>query len=363
MKNKANNNYKFLLLFLLSSLNTWAQTPSQFPLPPLPANVNITPGPGSGYNQLPANAAVPPNSNLNKPALASPAALPYTPTIPTNSNSKNSVGFSVNQPGLDPDGLNSTLMLGKDIKMNDLLTDNISKTIKSSKEEVHEARRQVILDLATSVASSAALANKMSEINISLERNASHLDKIFNFSKLILTPGVLPPVLVEGNINYAQNSEDEVRISDKIYKIESKAKFISNYPTWRNYLKMSFASFSMPNKPFDYKNDQEKLIWDEGIKNGWKMGERLALSMFDNAYNRMERDFNGMILFRILQAQGLITPTIIAGANLGVTGGGKEMTINDQVFRITEHSSLNPDAKSWDVDYPVTFEEKDIHNK
>ena len=68
----------------------------------------------------------------------------------------------------------------------------------------------------------------------------------------------------------------------------------------------------------------------------------------------LNRDYKGMIKYKILLAEGLVTPTIIGKQNLGITGGGREMSINDQVFRIMDHSALNPNKSDWKVEYPVS---------
>lgn len=154
--------------------------------------------------------------------------------------------------------------------------------------------------------------------------------------------------------NYAQSSDDQVSIADKNYKMEAQAKFVSVYPTWRSYLRFTFPTFEAPAKAYLPQNDTEKAIWDASIKQGWERGVMQANRIYESSYSKLERDYLGMIKYKILLAEGLITPTIIAKQNLGVTGGGKEMSINDQVFRITDHSALNPNNKAWNVEYPVT---------
>jgi defect in organelle trafficking protein DotC len=266
--------------------------------------------------------------------------------------------FAQTYPGLNypkPD-IDATLKQQNPAPTLDQLLSNqiTSEGAAANKSEVSEMRRQAIVEIASALGSSGGLAYRMGQIRKDVDAQAGQLDQLFDFTKMTVSPGVLAPVLTEGLANYSQESPDQVRIADKIYKIEAPAKFVSVYPTWRSYLIFSFPNYDMPSAAYLPKNDKEKAIWDQAVKTGWQQGIEQANSIFEASYNRLERDYKGMIKYKILLAEGLITPTIIAKQNLGVTGGGREMAINDQIFRITDHSALNPNKSEWKVEYPVT---------
>ena len=61
----------------------------------------------------------------------------------------------------------------------------------------------------------------------------------------------------------------------------------------------------------------------------------------------MTRDMIGMILYRKLLAENMVSPPFVAKAQLGVTGDATQLRINDQVLRITAQSELQPDSKQW----------------
>lgn len=242
------------------------------------------------------------------------------------------------------------------VSLNELMADKVSgvAAAKHGQNEINEMRKAALSEVAVSLGASAGLVSKMSEIRSALDKQTVSLDGIFDFSRMLVTDGVLAPVLSEGLANYAQENDDQVRIADKIYKIESRARFVSVYPTWRDYLQFSFKSFEIPPQSYLPKNDAEKAFWNEWVKKGWDQGERQALTIFESSMGRLRRDFTGMIRYKSLSAQGLITKPVIAKANLGVTGGGNEMAINDQIFRIVDHSALVPNKDEWKVDYPVS---------
>lgn len=237
--------------------------------------------------------------------------------------------------------------------MSDLMSSSITNKAKQ-KDEVGEIRRSALTEIATAMGAAAGAASKMKEIKSKLNQEAVKLDNLYDFKKMRLTDGVMLPVVLQSFSNYKKNNDDEIRISDKRFVIDSPAKFVSVYPTWRTYLFFNLPTFDAPPPSMLPKNDAEKAIWDEAVKNGWQRGVDQAERIIEASYARLEKDYMGMDLARILLELKILTPTILAKQNMGVTGGGREMNINDQVFRITDHSSLNPNQKSWSTEYPIT---------
>lgn len=256
-------------------------------------------------------------------------------------------GLNYPQPSIGSSG-----KVTQEVELKDIMSSGILTT--AIEDSIPQLKRQALEEVATALGASAGLSNRMKERRIEIEANSASLDALFDFRKVTIDNGVLAPVLTEGLSNYAQENDDEVRISDKIYKIEKHARFVSVYPTWRDYLVFTFPSYEKPSTAYLPVTAAEKRVWDAAIQKGWAKGRRQAESIVEASYNRLDRDYNGMVKYKLLLAQGLITPTVIAKQNLGVTGGGREMAVNDQVFRITDHSSLNPNSKDWKVEYPIT---------
>lgn len=269
-------------------------------------------------------------------------------------------GQITNYPGLSyPQPQINRSSQDSGIAINDLLSEKITASgAAAAKESVSVMRRDAISEIAFALGSSGGLAQRMKEIKKEIDVRANEFTQLFDFSKMTVDNGVLAPVLEEGLSNYTQKSTEQIRIADKIYRIQAPAKFVSVYPTWQTYLVFSYPSYDMPSAAYLPKNESEKAIWDAAVKEGWKKGIAQANSIFEASFNRLQRDYEGMIKYKILLAQGLITPTLIARQNLGVTGGGKEMAINDQIFRISDHAALNPKQKDWKVEYPVTNTEE-----
>lgn len=213
--------------------------------------------------------------------------------------------------------------------------------------KINKIRLAALRETATTLGAQGALAWRGEHIDNALEKQAAYLDHVFNFNQILLKHNVLPPVLTEsqGNLNLADNNT--VRMADKTYKIVSPARFVTTPPTWRNYIWLSFKKPGVPDTTLLPANKAEARIWNFYLRIGWKEGLQQANDIFAANLNRLKRDYLGMVLYRKLLAQGIITSPQISKADLGVTGNADQLRINDEVMRITAHSALQPDSNKW----------------
>lgn len=256
-----------------------------------------------------------------------------------------------------------------------LLADNIKSAPNvNAMTEVPLIRAEALQETAVSLGARAGLAKRLSEITLSIDKQRDVYDKSFNFTRLTIaipstpeqaTTGpkgsngesamVLPPILLDGREADSIPNEDEMRLADRIYKIHQKARLVPvdkktgtpAVPNWRDYLIFSFQEVQMPHPALLPRNDAEKALWNEWIQKGWNAGIKQADSLFETGFSRLKRDFHGMLKARLAFSQGLLTIPMVAGVNMGVTGGGTEMRINDRVIRITDQSTLVPDPSRW----------------
>lgn len=208
-------------------------------------------------------------------------------------------------------------------------------------------RRMAIQDQAMSLGAQAGLAKRAKQIDDMLTKYARQLDRTFNFDALLLAHNVLPPVLSEGQHGLRLSGDYALRIADRTYKIEKQARFVTVAPNWRDYLMLDYEAPPKPHNTLMPKNRWEKRIWDKIIKEGWVTGSKQANDIFEDSLARLTHEFRGMILYRRLLAQHMVSPPYVAKTDLGVTGGGHRMDINDQVLRITALPSLQANAKTW----------------
>lgn len=217
------------------------------------------------------------------------------------------------------------------------------------KEAADRARQAALREAAIGYGARTALARRSWEVETVLDGNQAAMDRIYNIRQLVLDSNVLPPVLVEARASVSVTDADTIRVADAVYRIEKQAQFVTQAPTWRDYLSQRLYVTS-PEQPDPFllpANPAEKQIWAGGINEGWQIGIKQADDMFDNDLARLEHDYLGMILYRRLLSQGRVSLPYVAESNLGVTGDGSSVSINDRVLRITSKPALGMDVNSW----------------
>jgi defect-in-organelle-trafficking protein DotC len=213
--------------------------------------------------------------------------------------------------------------------------------------EISKIRLQAIKETAGTLGARGALAWRGQRINASLEQQASYMDHVFDFNQLILKNNVLPPVLTESSGNLTLDNSDTIRSSDRAYKIVLPARFATTAPSWRDYLWMLYKKPVMPDKTLLPTSKAEAEVWNAYLKKGWEEGLTQANDIFAVNLSRLKRDYLGMLLYRKLLRQNIISSPTVSKADLGVTGDKNELHINDQITRITVHSALNPSSNEW----------------
>lgn len=222
-----------------------------------------------------------------------------------------------------------------------------TRTVEGDSPNVSPIRLQALRDTAMTIGAQSGLSDRAKQLNEMLETRARHLDQVFNFNAMMLEQNVLPPVLVESRDNLNLASAETIRIADMTYQIADQARFVTAPPTWRSYLAMDYKKPPIPNVTLLPKDQQERLVWRKYIDKGWKQGSQQAEAIFKENLARLHRDYNGMILYRKLLAQNIVSAPYVAKTNLGVTGGGSNIRVNDQVLRITALPTLQADSKRW----------------
>lgn len=213
--------------------------------------------------------------------------------------------------------------------------------------ELSNLRIKALEDTAMSLAAQGGLAASSNQLNAHLEKDRWYLETLFNFNGMMLSHGVLPPVLVQGDSSLNLADPNTIRVADKTYKIIQQARFVTTPPNWRDYLWMRYDKPEIPNRTLLPKNSEERKIWAKAIRMGWDKGTQQAYSIFQQNLARLKRDYQGMILYRKLLQQHMINAPYVSRTELGVTGDGNDMRINDQVLRITEMPKLQTESKGW----------------
>lgn len=227
------------------------------------------------------------------------------------------------------------------------LTHMSSNTIRREVTGVNSFRYAAIQETALGMGARGGLAYRSIQINNMLDSQAKTLDLAFNFTGQLLAHNVLPPVLVEGRDSLNLDGDSAIRLSDRTYKIAQQARFVTAAPTWRNYLWMDYRRPTPPDRSLLPKNPREDVLWKHYIKLGWKQGMAQADTIYASNLDRLRRDYNGMLLYRKLLMQNMVSLPFVARTELGITSEAGEMRVNDQILRITALPQMQTNSKTW----------------
>lgn len=222
-----------------------------------------------------------------------------------------------------------------------------AKAVKESPQKTGVIRQQALQDTALTLGAQAGLADRAKQINHILEAQDKRLSAAFDFNLLLLPENVLPPVLVEGQSDLKLDTDTSIRLADRTYKILKQARFVTAPPIWRDYIWLKYTNPEVPHNSLLPKNCEEQKIWDKYVAQGWEAGQRQAETIFAENLARLKEDYQGIILYRKLLSQGMVSQPYVGRSELGVTGDSNNMRINDQVLRITALPALQENTKRW----------------
>lgn len=229
------------------------------------------------------------------------------------------------------------------------LLDPVRSAAAVNELKVSALRQDALREAALSLGSRGGLAAQGRAIRDDLESQAARLDALYQFSALMTPQGVMPPVIAEAH-NAMTVQPDVMRIADRIYRIEVKARFVSAAPTWRDYLYLGLPTDSkaaFPHPSLLPKSPEEQALWRQWIKEGWADGVKQASAIYDLNQSRLERDYQGMLRYSVLLAKKLVAEPMVGSDVAIVTGTANEMTLGDTVHRVTAPARLVTDPAQW----------------
>lgn len=96
------------------------------------------------------------------------------------------------------------------------------------------------------------------------------------------------------------------------------------------------------------QNSNEESVWRSAVKTGWDDGQKQADAILDANFNRLTRDYTGMLLYSTLLQEGMISSTRVAESSQTVTGDGKQLMLGDTLRRVTSSkASFETNPNKW----------------
>jgi len=213
-------------------------------------------------------------------------------------------------------------------------------------------RLDALKEAAVSYGARAGLGARTYEIRLETDKRARYLDKVYNFSSLLVAApsGLLiePPIVSEAaNAMLIDMDGQQAAVSDRIYSIINNARIVSAPRNWRSYLEREWGSVEPPPDILLPESKAERETWIKYVNLGWDQGAQQANEIFQEDLNLLNADFQGMIRYRMLLSQGMISSPYALQVDRGVTGGGDEMRVGDRAVQITGVPELMTGFDAW----------------
>ncbi len=215
-----------------------------------------------------------------------------------------------------------------------------------------QIRADALHEAGLSYGARGGLAFRTFEIQRRLAEYDLSLSKTFDFNRLLIAApsGLLiePPIVSEGDRAVIVKSGGQAAaVADRVFRINRVARIATASRNWHLYLERDWGHVEPPPGILAPKSDEEWLAWRSYTKQGWEAGIKQAEETFESDVDRLTNDYIGMVRYRELLAQGMISAPYALADDRGVTGGGSEMRVGDKGLTITGPSALIPRSDKW----------------
>ena len=196
------------------------------------------------------------------------------------------------------------------------------------------------------------LAWSTRQVNMMVMEKANELNRTYDFNALLIKQAgsqatLLPPVISESRGTYEQSDGGRtLRVADTYYEIISQARFAPTAPLWQTYLVRSFTPPEQPADDILPKNDAQRVLWRKYVSEGWEQGVKQGQEIFKINLAKLNRDFTGMVRYSQLLETHQVSAPVVANQNLGTTGSGQDMRVDDKQYKITRDPKLNVGSPS-----------------
>ena len=220
-------------------------------------------------------------------------------------------------------------------------------------EFADERRRAAMRDAALSFGMQSGLVRRTHELRRLLEGFERQLDRIYRFDRLLIARDgflVSPPVVVETNAAFRLAEHGKrAATARRVLRIAREAEVLGGAPGWREYFERSWEAPRAPSTVLFPRTPDEETLWRAWVSEGWSEGTRLAEDTFESDLDRLNRDFVGIVTWRILERQRIVTAPGVEVTSTAVVGGGAEMRVDARELEIREDARLNPVIDDWRV--------------
>jgi defect-in-organelle-trafficking protein DotC len=237
------------------------------------------------------------------------------------------------------------------VSLQDILDKVAEKKIEVKKNREGDIRDNALSKEAYSVGAQNGYVRRSQAIYSKVKSAEGELDAIFDF-KMLIHNKILPPVITEAKDTFVTEKEGRAaRQSKRTWEILVPARIVAAAPTWRDYLLLEDWKPKEPDPFLTPRTSKENQLWEEYYCKGYTDGYKQADLTFWENLARLTRDILGMIRFKILAAQRIVSEPVLEEGRLGVTVQGQKMYVDDRVYTIVTPETWEDPAK-WQVTEP-----------
>lgn len=214
--------------------------------------------------------------------------------------------------------------------------------------DVSDTRRQLLEEAGRTVGFRGGKAERAWELRKALDGRVGRLDLMYDFRTLISTQGWLPPVIDEA-VDVAHITPGQIRMANHVYEIVAPERFVSNPPSWRVWLFAGLATSPTdgPEASVLPEDAVQKGLWQAAIRQGWEEGRISADQTLKANFNRLVRDYRGMLLYSVVLREGYMTLPVVTDQQQTVTGDRQKLTTGERVRTLKENAVFVPDKTQW----------------
>ena len=214
-----------------------------------------------------------------------------------------------------------------------------------------EKRRSAMRAAGLAFGARAGLARRGWEIDAMLERHGARLSAIYRFRDLMLRTGgftVMPPVLA-GTDRAFRLDRDGARAAGarRVLRIVEPERIVSAAPHWRDFLVRDWPEAALPAALLFPRDRAEVAPWRRWLREGWKRGAALADDIFAADLERLNRVFEGLVLWRRANLAQMVSAPSVVAERLAVSGHGRLIRIDESVARLGAPARFDLRTERW----------------
>ena len=214
-----------------------------------------------------------------------------------------------------------------------------------------EKRRSAMRAGALAFGSQGGLARRGWEIARMLERHSRKLSVVYRFRDLMLHYHgftVMPPVLAGTDRAFRLDREGmQAAGARRVLRIVEPERIVSAPPHWRDYLVREWPEAALPAPILFPRDAAAASLWRRWLRKGWAQGTALADDIFAADLERLNRVFQGLVLWRRTNLERMISAPALKTGRVAVSGHEGLMRIDETVASIGESARFELRPGEW----------------